>query len=252
VKTCLAALLFTILPQAAGAAALDQFRDGRFAEAATAGRSEATAASLLLAGRAALIVAAFETTDKARALSLVEAAEHDFDASLAKAPANNDALLQKATAIGYRAKLTRSPGLAKETRQLMEAAVAREPGNGLAWASIGGWHAASISTLGKFVAGTLIGAKLDTALKDFDTALAKEPKNLIHRVYYAFTLLDLDPGNTVRAAALLREAERLPARDGYEALIKRGSAQVLPLLDRGDTRAARLLAKRLLPFGALA
>ena len=246
------ALLLTALPLPAGATAVDQFRDGRFAEAASSGRSEATAASLLLAGRATLVVAGFETTDKARALALVEAAEHDFDASLAKAPTNNDALLQKATAMGYRAKLTRSPGLAKQTRQLMEAAVARDPGNGLAWASVAGWHAASIATLGKFLAGTLVGASLDTALKDFDTALARDPKSVVHRVFFAFTLLDLDAGNSARAATLLREADRLPARDGYEALIKRGSAQVLPLLDRGDPKAARVMAKRLLPFGTLA
>ena len=251
-KQYVVALLLSMSAQPASATALDQFRDGHFAEAAAAGRSEATAASLILAGRSTLTIAGFETSDKAKAAALIDAAARDFDAALAKAPTNNEALLQKAMAIGYRAKLSKSPGLARETRQLMEAAVTREPNNGLAWASVAGWHAWAISTLGKFVAGTVLGANLGTAIKDFDTALTKDPRNPVHRVFYALTLLDLDSDNAPRAAALLREADKLPARDGYEAILKRGSAQVLPLLERGDVKAARLAARRLLPFGTLA
>ncbi len=234
------------------AASIDQFRVGHFAEAASQGRAEATAASLILSGRSSLALACFETTNPSRALQLVDAAEHDFDAALAKAPGNNEALLQKATAIGYRAKLTKSGGQAKEARRLFEAAVAREPNNALAWASIAGWHAASVATLGKFIASTVLGAKLDTAMKDFDIALAKDPRNPLNRVFYAFTLLDLDTGNAPRAAALLREADRLPPRDGIEALTKRGVAEVLPLLDHGDVKGARATARRLLPFGTFA
>lgn len=246
------ALLLLGVAGTASAASIDQFRAGHFAEAASQGRAEATAASLILAGRSSLTIACFETNDSGRALSLVDAAEHDFDAALAKAPGNNEALLQKATAIGYRAKLTKSGGQAKEARRLFEAAVAREPNNALAWASIAGWHAASVATLGKFIAGTVLGAKLDTAMKDFDIALAKDPRNPLNRVFYAFTLLDLDTDNAPRAASLLREASGMPPRDGVEALTKRGVAEVLPLLDHGDVKGARATARRLLPFGTLA
>lgn len=246
------AALLASAGQAAAAAAIDQFRSGHFAEAATLGRTEATPASLILAGRSELTMACFETSDASHALSLVDAADHDFDAALAKAPGNNEALLQKATAIGYRAKLTKSGGQAKEARRRFEAAVAREPNNALAWASIAGWHAASVATLGRFIAGTVLGAKLDIAMKDFDTALAKDPRNPLNRVFFAFTLLDLDTVNAPRAAALLREADRLPPRDAIEALTKRGVTEVLPLLDRGDAKGAREVARRLLPFGKLA
>jgi len=290
-KFCVALLLLAAAG-AASAASIDQFRSGHFAEAASQGRAESTPASLILAGRSELTVACFETTDAARALALVDAAEHDFDAALAKAPGSNEALLQKATAIGYRAKLTKSGGQAKEARRRFEAAVAREPNNALAWASVAGWHAGSVATLGKFLAGTVLGAKLDVAMKDFDTALAwasvagwhagsvatlgkflagtvlgakldvamkdfdtalaKDPHNPLNRVFYAFTLLDLDTDNAPRAAALLREADRLPPRDAIEALTKRGVAAVLPLLDHGDAKGARAMARRLLPFGTLA
>lgn len=251
-KNFCVALLLLATAGTVSAASIDQFRSGHFAEAASQGHAEATPASLILAGRSELTVACFETTDATRALSLVDAAEHDFDAALAKAPGNNEALLQKATAIGYRAKLTKSGAQAKEARRRFEAAVAREPNNALAWASIAGWHAASVATLGKFIAGTVLGAKLDIAMKDFDTALAKDPHNPLNRVFYAFTLLDLDSDNAPRAAALLREADRMPPRDAIEALTKRGVTEVLPLLDRGDAKGARAMARRLLPFGTLA
>lgn len=251
-KTVCVALLLLSIAGSAAAASADQFRAGHFAEAASQGRAESTAASLILAGRSTLTIACFETPDSARALQLVDVAERDFDAALAKAPGNNEALLQKATAIGYRAKLTKSGGQAKEARRLFEAAVAREPNNALAWASIAGWHAASVATLGKFIAGTVLGAKLDTALKDFDISLVKDPRNPLNRVFYAFTLLDLGTENASRAATLLREASGMTPRDGIEALTKRGVAEVLPLLDHGDVKAAREKARRLLPFGTFA
>ena len=250
-KKYVVALLLSVTAQPALAASLELFREGRFADAASAGRAEATPASLVLAGRSTLTIASFQVTDKAKATAMVEAAERDFDAALAKAPNNLEAALQKATAIGYRAKLTQSRGLAKETRTRFEAVLAKEPNNGLAWASVAGWHAGSVATLGRFVAGAVLGAKLDTAIRDFDTALAKDPKNPVHRVFYAFSLLDLDPANAPKAAALLREAGGLPARDGFEALLKRNTAQVLPLLDRGDVKAAQAQARRLLPFGTV-
>ena len=250
-KLCVA-LLVLAAGGTASAASIDQFRSGHFAEAASLGRAEATPASLILAGRSSLTIACFETTDAGRALELVDAAEHDFDAALAKAPGNNEALLQKATAIGYRAKLTKSAGQAKEARRLFEAALARDPNNALAWASVAGWHAGSVATLGKFLASTVLGAKLDIAIKDFETALVKDPYNPLNRIFFALTLLDLDTDNAPRAAALLRNADKLPPRDGVETLTKRGIAQVLPLLERGDAKGARNVARRLLPFGTLA
>jgi len=250
-KTLFAAFLL-IMPGAAFASAESLFRDGRFAEAAGAGRAEGTMASLVLAGRATLIVASFDTTDRDRAKTLVDQADHDFDAALALAPDNLGAQLQKATAVGYRAKLSKSPGLGKETRSRMEAVLARDPSNGLAWASLGGWHAGSIATIGKFLAGTMLGANLKVAITDFDTAIAKDPKNPVHPAFYGLTLLDLDAGNAPRALQVLQMAARDPARDAYEGMLKKAVAQVIPLLTAGDVKGAQTLARRLLPFGKLA
>ncbi|MGI4879198.1 MAG: hypothetical protein ACRYG4_17120 [Janthinobacterium lividum] len=236
---------------ALAASAADLYRDGRFAEAAIAGRQEATAASLVISGKSTLTIAGFEVTDKARARAMIDQADHDFDAALAKAPNSIDAQLQKATAIGYKAKLTKSPGLAKDTRERFEAVIARDPNNALAWASMAGWHAGAVSTLGRFVAGAVLGATSKVAFADFETAMAKDPRSPVHPAFYALTLLDLGTENAPRATELLRLASRLQGRDAYENLLRRGATQVLVPLMADDLKGAQTLARRLLPFGKL-
>ncbi len=245
-----AVLLVAAAPAWASAASL--FHDGRFTEAATAGRAENTAASLILAGRATLIVASFETIDRDQAKAQVDAADHDFDAALALAPTSEEAALMKATAVGYRGKLSKSPGLAKETRARMEAVLAKDPNYGLAWSSLAGWHAGAVVALGKFLAGTVLGASSKVALADFETGLAKDPRNPVQYAFYGLTLLDLGTDNGARATQLLRTLATLPARDAYEGLLKRETAQVVPLLTAGDVKGAQTMARRLLPFGKLA
>ncbi len=242
--------LIAAAPAFASAASL--FHDGRFTEAATAGRVEGTPAALILAGRATLIVASFETTDRERAKAQIDAAEHDFDAALAKEPGSLEAALMKAQAVGYRGKLMKSPGLAKETRTRIEAVLARDPNNGLAWSSLAGWHAGAVASVGKFIAGTVLGASTKVALADFETALAKDARNPVEYAFYGLTLLDLGTENAPRAMQLLETVAKMPARDAYESLLKRETAQVLPLLAGGDVKGAQQLARRLLPFGKLA
>jgi tetratricopeptide (TPR) repeat protein len=250
IRTFIATLsLLAAAPAFASAATL--FHDGHFPEAATAGRAENTAASLILAGRADLIEASFDTIERDRAVALINSADHDFDAALALAPTSLEAALMKAQAVGYRGKMARSPGLAKETRTRIEAVLARDPNYGLAWSSLAGWHAAGVATLGKFIAGTLLGANIKVAVADFETALAKDPKNPVEYAFYGLTLLDLGI-DTPRATQLLETVARMPPRDAYEALLKRETGQVLPLLASGDVKGAQALARRLLPFGKLA
>lgn len=241
--------LVAAVPAFASAATL--FRDGKFTEAAAAGRVENTASSLVLAGRAELIIASFDTVDHDRAKALVDAADRDFDAALVLAPNNIEAQLQKATATGYKGKLAKSPGLVKETRTRMEAVLARDPQYGLAWASLGGWHAAGVATLGKFLAGTLLGANTKVAISDFETAQAKDPRNPVQTAFYGLTLLDLGTDNAPRALQLLQSLSRMPTRDAYESQLKAATASVVPLITSGDVRAAQTLARRLLPFGKL-
>lgn len=243
------AALTIAAPALADAAA--SFQTGKWSNAIVQGRSEATPASLTLAGRAQLAVAAYETRDKALALTLVERAERDFDAALVKNPGDVAAQMQKAVAIGYRAKLSRSPGLGKDARARFEAVRAAHPDDGLAWSAVGGWHGGAIATLGSFLGGTMLGAKAAEIDKNFGQALKLEPANPAFRTIYAMTLLDLDRKNAGRAAMLLNGVAAMPARDGFDALLRAQGVQLATVLKAGDAKAAQTLARRLQAFGTL-
>ena len=227
------------------------FHDGKWPSVISQGRTEATAASLTLAGRAQLVVAAYQTTDKAQALAQVQRAEADFDAALAKNPGDVGAQMQKAVAIGYRAKLTKAPGLAKDSKARFEAVRAAHPDSALAWSAIGGWHGGAIATLGSFMAGTVLGAKSGEVDRNFAQALKLEPTSPALRTIYALTLLDLDKDNGARAAALLNGIGTLPARDGFDALLRAQGVQLAAAIKTGDAKAAQTVARRLQAFGTL-
>ncbi|OYU16144.1 MAG: hypothetical protein CFE37_01995 [Alphaproteobacteria bacterium PA4] len=249
-KSIVAALLLTLATPAFADAA-QSFHDGKWTAVVSQGRQEGTAASLLLSGRAQLAIAAYDTRDKAKALELIGAAERDFDAALAKAPTNPEAQLQKAVAIGYRAKLTRSPGLGKDARKRFEAVRAAHPDMALGWAAVAGWHGGAIATLGGFLASTMMGAKAAEFEKGFAQALKLDPTTPVHRVFYAMTLLDLDAGNAGKAATALQGIGQLPAHDGYDALVRAQGVQLAAALKTGDAKAAQALARRLQAFGTL-
>lgn len=237
-------------PALADAAAA--FRDGKWPAAMAQGRAEATPAALVLAGRSQLAVAAYETRDKAQAVAQVERAEADFDAALAKNPNDIAAQMQKAVAIGYRAKLTKSPGLGKDAKARFEAVRAAHPDYALAWSAVGGWHAGAIATLGNFMAGTVLGAKNAEIDRNFGQALKLDPRNPSLRAIYAMSLLDLDRDNAAKAATVLTGIGSLPANDGFDALLRAQGVQLAAALKAGDTKAAQALARRLQAFGTLA
>ncbi len=247
----LAALLL-VFASPASAAAVDEFRAGNWAAAARDGRAEATADGLVLAGRATLSIAGYQTSDKDRALALVAAAEQDFDTALAREPGNVEAQLQKAVAIAYRAQLTRGVGLAKDVRRRFEAIAAAHPNNSLVWSALGGWHGGAVATVGNFVAGTVLGAKKSEMERCYAQALKLAPALPSTRTFYAITLLDLDAANAPRAAAVLKGIEALPASDGFEALLKRQGIELAAALAKGDAKAAQATARRSKPFSRLA
>lgn len=245
------AMVAMVPAPAQASAAAAAFDAGRFAEAATLGRREGTAASLTVAGRAQATVAVFQTADRKAARDGLLAAERDFDAALALQPGKPDALLQKAITIGYRAKLENSPGLAKAARRNFEAILARRPNDALALGAMGGWHGEAVAALGKFLAGTALGAKEGDAKRFYEKALAAPGADPVVPVFYATTLLNLSAGNAERAKGLLQRAVRGSAGDGFERLMQAHARAILKPLEAGDVAAARATAKRLAPLGTL-
>lgn len=245
-------VLVPLLAEPAGArtATADAaFVEGRFAEAAVLGRKEATAQSLLLACRAQAIGAAYELRDADEAGALLARAVDSCDAALKLSPGKPEAVLHRGLAVGYQAKLAQSPGQAKEARRAFEAAVAKMPKDATALAAMGGWHGEAVATLGKFVAGTVLGAKEREAIAWFERAMAAEGADPVVPVFYASTLLNLSAGNAPRARALLERSQKAPARDGFERLVKANGAAILKPLAAGDVAGARATAARLSPLG---
>src|SRR4051812_14046584 len=70
--------------------------------------------------RELLTQAAFQTSDKAGALALVNQALAAAQAQLAANPHDREAQMQRGVGIGDRARLTRSPADAKMARQIFE------------------------------------------------------------------------------------------------------------------------------------
>lgn len=236
------------------AAEAEAFAEGRFADAITAGVQAGTVDGLYVAGRAASTLAAYEAPDKARARALLKEAQAHFAAALALKPEAGKAWairLQKAIAAGYVAKLDNSPGAAKAVRREFEAVIAARPKDVIALAAMGGWHGEAVATLGKFIAGTVLGARERDAIAWFERAMATEGADPVVPVFYASTLLNLSAGNADKAKMLLVRAAKGRAGDGFDRLVQDNGAAILKHLQSGDVSAARATAARLSPLGTL-
>ena len=244
-RIILTGLALSLAAPAFAAPADTLFNQGQFAQAAAAARASG---DHVMAAKATLIQAAFQATTKDQALAMLATALGEAEAA---APNNADARLQHALIIGYRAKLKRNAGDAKQARKEMEAVVAMAPGNALGWAALAGWHGDAIIDVGPMLAGMALGAKKAEAMRGFDTAIAKDPASPIFPTYYALMLLRMDKNSTDKAQALLQTAVGLKARDGFEALMKARAVQLLAPLKAGNPVLARSLAAQLVPFGKI-
>src|SRR3546814_3917258 len=77
--------------------------------------------------RQTLADAAFFARDKAAALVQVSEAETAANAILAQSPGNREAMMMRAMAIGYRAKLSQSRSNALVAKKMFEALAASDP-----------------------------------------------------------------------------------------------------------------------------
>lgn len=249
IRAAVLALALLSAAPALAATAAEAFAAGKFAEATTIGRKEATDASLIIAARAASTRAAWLSAEKLDAKVLLDAANADIGKVLARNPGNLDALLQRGVNTGYIAKLMKSPGLAKEARRDFEAVLAKRPNEPLALAAMGGWHGESVATLGKFLAGTALGAKEADALRYFEKAAASSAGDPAVPIFYATTLLNLSAKNAQKAQGLLARAVKAQSADGFDRLMQRNARLILAPLEAGDVEKARTEAKRLGPLG---
>ncbi|MGH6616693.1 hypothetical protein [Sphingomonas sp.] len=202
--------------------------------------------------RELLSVAAFQTTDKAKALALIGRAIADSDRILAARPGDHEATLQRGVAIGYRAKLTRSRSDARTSLAIFEALAARDPRDPEAQMVIAGWHLDAIDQLGGFMARTMLGAKAQAGDVALARAVALGGQSAFYPGLAAMMRIRSDSSNVAGARTLAEAAARGTTVTPLDTLMKRSAVAILPALRANNGKAAAALARKLLPFGRMA
>lgn len=201
--------------------------------------------------RQLLTTAAFETTGKARALTLVGQAIAASDKILAAHPGDRDAMLQRGVAIGYRAKLSRSRGDAKASRTIFEGLAAKNPRDAEAQMAVAGWHLDAVDQLGSFMARTALGAKTQTGEVALNRAVALGGNRPFYKGLGAMMVIRQDPASVAQARKWAEAAAVAPASTPLDTHMKRAAAAMLPALKANDGKRAAGIARRMLPFGKL-
>lgn len=201
--------------------------------------------------RELLSVAAFQTTDKAKALALIGRAIADSDRILAARPGDHEATLQRGVAIGYRAKLTRSRSDARASLVIFEALAARDPRDPEAQMVIAGWHLDAIDQLGGFMARTMLGAKAQAGDAALARAVALGGQGAFFPGLAAMMRIRSDSSAVAEARKLAEAATRATTPTPLDILMKRSAVAILPALRANNGKAAAALARKLLPFGRM-
>ncbi|MFA6117034.1 MAG: hypothetical protein WC729_23750 [Sphingomonas sp.] len=192
----------------------------------------------------------FTVRDKASVLAQLAGAEADANAILARMPGDSDALLTRAMAIGYRAKLTKSRSDALACRAQFEALVARNPRDPEAQAALGGWHIDAVEALGGLAARAVLGARKAAGYEATDRAVALGGDRALFTGLAALLRLSLDPED-VRGASLADVASRGTTPTTLDRMMQRRAAEMVTVLKGGDRRLVKAMAKRLLPLGQI-
>ncbi len=202
--------------------------------------------------RTMLATAAFQTRDKASAIILVGQAITASDRALVSRPGDQEATLQRAIAIGYRAKLTHSRTDARASLKTFEALAARAPRDAEAQLVVAGWHLDAIDQLGGFMARTALGAKAQVGLAALGRAVALDSERAFIPGLAAMMLIRHDPDEVIKARAWAETAASAATPTPLDAYAKRSAIAILPALRAKDGKAAAIIARKLLPFGKLA
>lgn len=195
-----------------------------------------------------LTQASFSDGDEASALRRVTAAYAAAGAALARRPDDREAQLMRATALGYRAKLTGNRADAISARHQFEVLVAQNPRDAEAQLALGAWHIGAVKKLGTIVGRAAVGAQRAVGFASLDRAVALGGDRALFPALSALLRLELDPRDP-RGRALAEAAAKADIVTPIDRILQRGAVAILTPLRAGDVQATRKLASRLLPFG---
>jgi len=199
-------------------------------------------------GRDTLTETGFTTRDKTAALVQIATVEAAAAATLARAPGDTEALLTRAMATSYRAKLTNSRTDALAAKAQFEAVAAKNPRDAEAQAALGAWHLNSVEALGGLAARAALGARKATGLALVDRSIALGGDRALFPGLAALLRLAIDAKDAA-APALLEAAGKGTTPTTLDRVIQRRAVQMAAVLKGGDVKLIRALAKRLLPLG---
>jgi len=199
------------------------FHAGDFQRAAELGL-KAGGAGLVAANKATAIYANYlEENDKTK-LALFEQVAERAEQQQSDEPKNANAFYWHAYALGRYAQgisiaKALAAGIGGRVKASLETTVKLAPKHADAHIGLGTYHAEIIDKVGAMVGGLTYGAKKDTGLKHFETALKLNPDSAIARIEMANGLVMLDGKKALaKAEALYSEAAACEPMDAMERL----------------------------------
>lgn len=212
--------------------------------AATAAIMSACPAAASEGERDLLTQASFVDRDKAAALRRVQAVVTAVEGDTAL-----EAVLMRATALGYRAKLTGSRSDLGASRKLYEALVKVAPRHAEAQLGLGAWHLGVLSKAGTLL-GKMLGANRGAGNAALDRAVALGGDRAFYAGIAGLLRVKADPDDP-RGRQLVEQAARAGTPTALDRILNRHAGTVLALLRAGRDKAAQDGAARLLPFGTI-
>lgn len=213
--------------------------------AAREGSSEA------LAFAAQSLIAEAITEPHGFCLSCLQRAEVMADRAIALDPNRAEGYVQKAIAIGFRGRAigiaqARSEGLAGQAKAQLDAALALEPENIWAQASLGAWHLEIVHHAGPILAELGYGADRTTGLELYRKAISKGSEIAILHFHFALALLAMQESNaTDEARTSLQNVLGNRSKDNLTRHARLNAKKLLDALVPGTSQNLTALVRKL-------
>ncbi len=199
------------------------FHAGDFEQAAKAGLA-AGGAGVTAANKATAIYANYLEEDEKKKLALFEEVAARAEKQQAAEPKNANAFYWQAYALGRYAQgisivKALAQGIGGKVKTALETTIKLAPKHADAHIALASYHAEVIDKVGAMIGGLTYGAKKDTALKLYETALKLMPDSAIARIEYANGLVMLEGKKSLaKAEKLYAEAAACEPTDAMERL----------------------------------
>ena len=199
------------------------FHNGEFQKAAEAGLA-AGGDGITAANKATCIHATYLEPKETNRLAMLMAVAERAEAQAAEQPGNANAWYYQAYALGRYSQgisvaKALAEGLGTRVRKALETSIKLCPEHADAHIALAAFHAEVIDKVGALIGGMTYGAKKDTGLKLYQTALALNPNSAIALVEYANGLVMLEGDKRMKeATALYEQAAASTPLDAMERL----------------------------------